>query len=278
MRYLSNILAIFRKEFLSYFRSPITYIIMGIFWLIAGFFFNSLLFSIVLDVATQEQSGIMLSRDIAYEFLNSFWGIIVFSLLLVILPALSMGLYAEERKLGTLELLATSPLTNWGVAVGKLLGVITFFTVMIIPFWIYEIIIYSAASPPVQLNTMLLAHFGIILLAAAILSLGMFISSLTDSSILAYIITFILVLAIWLLDVIGDSTERFFSNRIGGEIGEKIGFFFKEALSHLSWFEPYNNFIRGIFDSSSLVLFISYIILGIFLTAQSIEALRFQQK
>jgi ABC-2 type transport system permease protein len=275
---LYNILAIFRKEFLSYFSSPITYIIMGIFWLIAGFFFNSLLFSIVLDVAFQEQSGVMLSRDIAYEFLNSFWGVIVFSLLLVILPALSMGLYAEERKLGTLELLATSPLTNWGIAVGKLLGVITFFTVMILPFWIYEIIIYSAASPPVQINTMLLAHLGIILLAAAILSIGMFISSLTDSSILAYIITFILILAIWLLDVIGDSAERFFRDRIGGDGGEKIGFFLKEGLSHLSWFEPYNNFIRGVFDSSSLVLFLSYIILGIFLTAQSIEALRFQQK
>ncbi|PSF39420.1 ABC transporter permease [Aphanothece hegewaldii CCALA 016] len=276
--FLYNILAIFRKEFLSYFSSPITYIIMGIFWLIAGFFFNSLLFSIILDVAYQEQSGVMLSRDIAYEFLNSFWGVIVFSLLLVILPALSMGLYAEERKLGTLELLATSPLTNWGVAVGKLLGVITFFTVMIIPFWIYEIIIYSAASPPIQIKAILLAHIGIILLAAAILSIGMFISSLTDSSILAYIITFILVLAIWLLDLIGDSAERFFRDRIGGDSAERIGFFLKEGLSHLSWFEPYNNFIKGVFDSSSIGLFLSYIILGIFLTAQSIEALRFQQK
>lgn len=276
--FLYNILAIFRKEFLSYFSSPITYIIMGLFWLIAGFFFNSLLFSIILDVAFQEQSGVLLSRDIAYEFLNSFWGVIVFSLLLVILPALSMGLYAEERKLGTLELLATSPLTNWGVAVGKLLGVISFFTVMILPFWIYEIIIFSVASPPVQISTMLLAHLGLILLAAAILSLGMFISSLTDSSILAYIITFILILAIWLLDVIGDNAERFFRDRIGGDLGERFGFLIKEGLSHLSWFEPYNNFIRGVFDSSSLVLFVSYIIWGIFLTAQSIEALRFQQK
>ena len=166
---------------------------MGIFWLVAGFFFNSLLYGIILDISIQEQSGFLVARDVVSEFMTTFIGMILSSLLLVILPALSMGLYAEEKKQGTLELLATSPLTNWSIAIGKLLGVLAFFTVMITPLWIYEIVVFSAAVPPVNIASILLAHLGLILLAAAILALGMFISSLTNSSILAYIITFITI-------------------------------------------------------------------------------------
>lgn len=216
--------------------------------------------NIIQSVASAEQQGITSPVDIAYEFFNAFLGVIA-SLFLVLLPALSMGLYAEERKRGTLELLATSPVTNWGVAVGKLLGVITFFTVLLVPLIIYEIIALSAASPPVQLPVILMGHGGLILLAAAILSLGMFISSLTDSAILSYILTFILVVFLWVIDGLGE--------RVGGVLGE--------ILSHLSLFDNYNDLVRGIFNTSSLVLFVSYIILGIFLTAQSIEALRFQR-
>jgi len=130
---INNIWAIFRKEFQSYFTAANAYIIMGIFWLVAGFFFNSLLYGIILDIGIQEQSGFLVARDTVSEFMTTFIGIILSSLLLVILPALSMGLYAEEKKQGTLELLATSPLTNWSIAIGKLLGVLAFFTVMITP-------------------------------------------------------------------------------------------------------------------------------------------------
>lgn len=274
---INNIWAIFRKEFLGYFTAPSAYIILGIFWLVAGFFFNSLLYGIILDIGMQEQSGFLVSRDVVSEFMTTFIGIILSSLLLVILPALSMGLYAEEKKQGTLELLATSPLTNWSIAIGKFLGVLAFFTVMIAPLWIYEIVIFSAAVPPVNIASVLLAHLGLILLAAAILAIGMFISSLTNSSILAYIITFITILFIWILDVIANNAETFFRDRIGGEVGEQIGFFLKEFLSHLSWYEPFNTFVRGIFDSSSLVVLLSYILLGIFLTTQSIEADRYQR-
>ncbi|MFM8308967.1 MAG: ABC transporter permease, partial [Microcystis aeruginosa] len=154
---------------------------------------------------------------------------------------------------------------------------LAFFTVMITPLWIYEIVVFSAAVPPVNIASVLLAHLGLILLAAAILAIGMFISSLTNSSILAYIITFITILFIWILDVIANNAETFFRDRIGGEVGEQIGFFLKELLSHLSWYQPFNNFVRGIFDSSSLVILLSYILLGIFLTTQAIEANRYQR-
>ncbi|NEP26682.1 MAG: ABC transporter permease, partial [Moorea sp. SIO3I6] len=151
--------------------------------------------------------------------------------------------------------------TNWAVAVGKLLGVVTFYSFMVLPLLAYEAIAFSATDPPVQPVLPLLAHVGLILLAASVLSLGMFISSLTDSSILSAILTFALVLGLWVIDLIAKN--------VSGPLGE--------ALGHLSLLENYKNLIQGVLDTSSIILFLSYIFIGIFLTAQSIDALRFQR-
>ncbi|NEQ20528.1 MAG: ABC transporter permease subunit [Microcoleus sp. SIO2G3] len=261
---IGNILAIYRKELQGYFASPLAYIVAGVFWLLSGFFFVAILLSpegVINQVAAQDQMGVPTPPvDVAYEFLRYFMSVMG-SLALFVLPILSMGLYAEERKRGTLELLATSPLTNWTVAVGKLLGVLTFFTAMIVPLLAYEAIALGAANPPVPPAVPLLAHGALILLAASILSLGMFVSSLTDSTILSAILTFGLVLFLWIIDLVAKS--------IGGPVGN--------ALGHLSLLENYNNLVQGVFDTSNLVVFASYIILGLFLTAQSIDALRFQR-
>ncbi|HEY9726843.1 MAG TPA: ABC transporter permease [Chroococcales cyanobacterium] len=261
---VANVLAIFRKELQGYFASPLAYIVASIFWLLSGFFFIVILLGpegIIQQAAAQDQLGVPTPPiDIAYEFLRFFLGVLG-SLALFVLPILSMGLYAEERKRGTLELLATSPLTNWAVAVGKLLGVLTFFITMVLPLMVYEAVALNTANPPVQPAVPLLAHAGLFLLAASILSLGMFISSLTDSTILAAILTFGLMLFLWVIDSIAKS--------IGGPVGE--------ALGHLSLLENYNNLVQGVLDTSSIVLFASYIVLGVFLTAQSIDALRFQR-
>jgi ABC-2 type transport system permease protein len=257
----SNLIAIFRKELQGYFSSPFSYIIAAVFWLTSGFFFGFILDDLVLKVSLAEQQGFSLPPlDVPSQFVSSFLGVMI-SLLFVLLPALSMGLYAEERKRGTLELLATSPITNWVVALGKLLGVVSFFVFLMIPLIIYQIIVFSASEPPIPPQVPLVANVALILLATAILSLGMFVSSLTESSIFAYILTFILVLFLGMADVI--------ANNVGGIAGD--------VLSYLSLFKHYNDLLKGIFDTSSLVLFASYIFLGIFLTAQSIEALKFQR-
>lgn len=260
----ANIMAIYRKELQSYFSSPFAYIIAGVFWLLSGFFFVAVLLGnqgLIAGAALRDQLGVTDPPiDVAYQFLTIFLGILG-SISLFILPVLSMGLYAEERKRGTLELLATSPLTNWSVALGKLLGVVTFFITMILPLLIYEGIALGAASPPIQPTVLILGHVGLILMGAAILSLGMFISSLTDSTILAAILTFALVLFLWVIDLVATG--------IGGLLGD--------ALAHLSLVKNYNNLTQGILDTSSLVVFVSYILLGLFLTAQSIEAFRFQR-
>lgn len=261
---LLNIVAIYRRELLSYFTSPFAYTIAAVFWLISGFLFTATLDGVIANAAQYDQataSGINTAPvDIPYEFIRLLLGVIG-SLSLFVLPMLSMGLYAEERKRGTLELLATSPLTNWSVAVGKLLGVMTFFFTMSLPLLLYEAIALANLNPPIQISVLLLGHAGLLLLAGAVLSLGMFMSSLTDSTIVAAILTFALVLALWIVDLIAQN--------FGGVVGSAIG--------HLSLLKHYTNLIQGIVDTSSLVVFASYILLGIFLTAQSIDTFRFQR-
>ncbi len=264
---INNIGAIFNKELRSYFASPLAYIVTSLFWLLTGFFFVYLLFGkegIIAEVAKLEQLGQAIDIDIAYNFLLDYMGLMS-GLIIFIVPILSMNLYAEERKLKTLELLATSPITNWTVATGKLLGVVCFFTFMMFPVLIYEAIAFSTANPPINLTVPILAHLGLILLAASSLSLGMFISSLTDSTIFAAIITFILIIFLWYLDGIGVIVSATISPQLG------------EAISYLSLLKHYDNFIKGIFDTGSSIVFGSYIFLGIFLTASSIETLRFQR-
>ena len=160
-----------------------------------------------------------------------------------------------------MELLATSPITNWAVAVGKLLGVVTFFITMTLPIFALENIILSYADPSISLLISILGNIGLILLAAALLSLGMFISSLTESIIFSAILTFAVTLLLLFCDLIARG--------IDGNLGHIIGY--------LSPIKHYNNFIQGIFDTSSLIFFSSYIVLGIFLTSQSIDTLNSQR-
>jgi ABC-2 type transport system permease protein len=265
---LSNILAIYRRELQSYFGSPLAYLVAGIFWLLAGFFFVSILLAPngLIDQAANadvqgQQLGVPIPPiDVPYTFLQLFLNVLS-SIALFVLPILSMGLYAEERKRGTLELLATSPVTNWAVAVGKLLAVLTFFVTLVLPLLLYESVPLSATNPPFNPVVMFLGHTGLILLAAAVLSLGMFISSLTDSTLLAAVFTFAVIVFLWVVDLLAQA--------VPGPIGA--------ALGHLSLLKHYNNLTQGILDGSSLVAFASYIFLGIFLTAQSVDTFRFQR-
>jgi ABC-2 type transport system permease protein len=261
----NNLVAIYRKELQGYFASPLAYVIAGLFWLLSGLFFAFILQFVLQQASAQDMQGQQMGMppqpmDMPYLVLQSFLAVMG-SLSQVILPMLAMGLYAEERKRGTLELLATSPVTNWVVALGKWLGVMTFYVTLLLPVMVYEAVVFDSANPPASVWIFLAGHLGLILLAGSILSLGLFISSLTDSSILAAMLTFGLILLLWIVDLIGKN--------IGGPVGD--------VVSHLSLLQHYTDLSQGAVGSEGLVLFASYIFLGLFLTAQSIDALRFQR-
>ena len=262
---ISNVMAIAQRELQGYFASPLAYIVAAVFWFISGLFFVEILFGqqgIMQQIALSKRMGIDLgSVDVAAEFLSSFLAILG-TLTLLTVPILSMGLYAEEKKQGTLELLATSPITNWAVALGKLLAVVLLFIFMIFPSLIYEAIAFSTAEPPISLAIPFFAHLGLILLAASLLSIGMFISSLTDSTIVAAILTFGVILLLWLLELIANNLDDWL----------------RENIQHISLLESYNNLVLGVVNTSDFILFFSYIFLGLFLTAQSIHSLRLNRK
>ena len=199
----ANILAIYRRELQSYFKSPLAYIVAGVFWFLLGTLFISILVRVNQQVASievqRQVTAINETLDAPGLILEFFFSSTA-SIVMGILPLLSMNLYAEERKRGTLELLATSPITNWSVAVGKLGAVSTFFISLLIPIIVLEVVTLSYATPAMSLGVFGVGHFGLILMAIAILAIGLFISSLTDDSILAAILTYALVLLLFLID------------------------------------------------------------------------------
>jgi ABC-2 type transport system permease protein len=263
---LANLLAIYKRELRNYFALPWAYVITAVFWLLNGFLLFSVAFGdqgIIRQAQAfdlQQAQGIVGGNmDAAYELVKVVLATIG-SLSMFILPIFSMGLYSEERKRGTLELLATSPVTNWAVAVGKLSAVVTFFVFLTLPLMVLLGVILNGAEPVISPMLLLVGYGGLILMAASVLSLGMFISSLTDSTIVAAICTFGLVLLLSVIDMIAKTDTPW-----------------GQALNQFALMKQYQEMIQGNLTISTLVMFGSYILLGIFLTAQSIEALRFQR-
>lgn len=263
---LVNLFAIYKRELRNYFVLPWAYVIAAVFWFINGFLFFNILFGQDGVLANAQLADLQASSgisappvDVAYNLTTIFLAT-VGSLALFILPILSMGLYSEERKRGTLELLATSPVTNWVVAVGKLAAVVTFFIGLTLPLIVYVAVALDSAQPPFPLTILLVGYGGLILMASAVLSLGMFISSLTDSTIVAAIATFGLVLLLSLIDLIAKTDTA-------------LG----TVMNQFALIKQYQEMLQGQVTSSGVVMFLSYIVLGIFLTAQSIEAFRFQR-
>lgn len=250
--------AIYRRELHSYFTSPFYWAIAGLFWLISGLFFASFLQTLLQRVAELDlqvaTGGSMAPIDLPYVFQQNYMGVLGF-LMLVLMPMFSMGLYAEERKRRTLELLATSPVTNWAVAIAKLLAVVTFVVGLLLPLMLAQALLFRTADPPLQPAVFCLGWIGLLLLATALLSLGMFMSALTDSSLLAAVFSFALALLLWALDSLGG----------------------QEWFSNLSLLRQYSLWVQGEFDSSSLVLLLSVIGFGVFLSAQAIQTFRVQQ-
>lgn len=261
---VANILAIYRRELQSYFKSPLAYIVAGVFWFLLGTLFISILVRVNQQVASievqRQVTAINETLDAPGLILEFFFSSTA-SIVMGVLPLLSMNLYAEERKRGTLELLATSPITNWCVAVGKLGAVSTLFISLLVPIMALEVVTLSSATPDISFGVFWVGHLGLILMAIAILAIGLFISSLTDDSILAAILTYALVLFLFLID--------FFATNIPGIIGE--------MMTHFSLLKHFTTLSQGVVSMNSLVLFASYILLGIFLAAQSIDLVRFKQ-
>jgi ABC-2 type transport system permease protein len=255
--------AIYRKDLEHYFISPVAYIVVGVFLLLTGYFFVTILGGVIKYAFENMMQGMRFGGsqpiDVTGLVLRNFFGLLG-TLMLFILPLLSMGMYAEERKRGTMELLMTSPVTDLQIVLGKFLASVTMFAIMLLPTAGYQVYMYTHSDPRAPWKLLLACYIGALLLGSVVLAIGGFISSLTENQLISAVLTYGAVILLW---VIGGGQSE----------GSTIG----QVMQYLSVLQHYDDFVRGVIDTSGLIFFASMIVLGIFLTVRSIDSMRWRR-
>jgi len=241
---VKNTMSIFKRELKGYFLTPVAYIFMILFlWLVTGltFWFSRIYENRQADLAS---------------FFN--WMPILF---ILFMPAISMRLWAEERKSGTIELLMTLPVTMGQAVMGKFLAAWAFATVSIVmtfPIWIT---IGYLGEP--DHGTIVTGYLGSILLSGAFIAIGAFVSSMTKNQVVAFIVTAFFGFIFFLIGF-PPAVELMKS------------WFFPEVLldtiSSLSFFTHFDGLSRGLVEARALAFFGSLIVLSLFLNAIFLDA------
>ncbi len=257
MTSLRNVLAIADKELRSYFASPIAYIIIGLFALLFGVFFNVYLTMFVQRSMGMSQFGgggpTNINQDMIRGVLMNAAVIILF-----VMPMITMRTYSEEKRSGTIELLLTSPLTDVQIILGKFLGSLGLYAAMLLVTMLDIAILFRYGNP--EWKPIVVGYLGLLLLGGCFLSLGLLISSLTKNQIVAGVVTFAVFLTLWIINWSADQS---------GPVARAV-------LNHLSIIEHFDDFGRGIIDTKHVVYYLSFITFGLFLTAKSVDSERWR--
>jgi ABC-2 type transport system permease protein len=249
---------IFKKEMRLYFTSPIAYVIFTIFLLIAGYFFYSI-FAFFTLASMQSAMNPQMGRElnVSDSVLRPLFSNISV-ILLLLMPMVTMRLFAEERRSGTIELLLTFPVRDGAVLLGKYLAAFVLYALMLGLTLLYPGIL--AYFTRLEWGPLVTGYLGLLLMGATFLAVGLFASSLTENQIVASILTFGILLIFW---VLGWSAEY-----AGGVWGR--------VLSHLSILEHNDSFSKGVLDTKDVVYYLDFTLLALFLTLRSLEARRWK--
>ena len=231
-------LSIFKREIKSYFLSATGYIFLSVFYLFSGYFFYA-------------TSIMARSADLKYVFSN------LLIILIFLLPMLTMRLMSEDKKLKTDQLLLTSPVNLSSIVLGKFFAALSvlFFGVSIN--FVYASILSRLAK--FDWTALFCNVLGIMLLGSALISIGVFISSLTENQIISAVASCAIILLLFFMDGISSSINISFISKI---------------LSYLSIVQPYNEFTFGSFSLPNLVLFLGMTSIFLFLTTRVLEKKR----
>jgi ABC-2 type transport system permease protein len=255
---MQNVLAIWQREMKSYFVSPIAYVVLTVFMFLCGFFFFSLVNIVVQQTMLQAQYGQGASAiDVPGLITKSFFGTMAVILLFMI-PMLTMGLFAEEKKRGTIELLLTTPVGNFQAMMGKYLASLTFLVILFAGSGVLISPLFIYSSP--EWKPILCAYLGLFLYGAAVLAAGLFISTLTENQIVAVVITFGIILVLWLIESFAASAEGVA----------------KDVLSYISVVDHLDDFIKGVIDTTHVIFYLTFAFVGLFLTYRSLESMRWK--
>ena len=253
--------SIYGREMRSYFTSPIAYVVTAVFLLVVGLVFMTLLrnylafdtyFRERIVALGQEARPADVHQFLLRRFLSTLGAISLF-----VLPFISMGSFAEEHRAGTMELLLTSPVSQRAIVLGKFLAASTIF-VMLLLFalaLVGMLFLYGNPHGP----SVLVGFLGVFLQGESFLVVGMFISSLTRSQVVAGIGGLGAALLLWLAGLLGDPTST-------------LGTWLHE-LSLVTHFE---DFAKGVLDTKHVVFYGCFIVFGLFLTLRSLESLKYR--
>jgi ABC-2 type transport system permease protein len=254
---MKNVWIICRKELRSYFTSPVAYILLTMFAVIFGYFFwNSLGYIVVMSMEAQlegEPFPMNINEQIVRPLLSN-----VNVLGLFLIPMMTMRLFAEEKRSGTIELLTTSPIRDIEIILGKWLSAVVLYSCMLastIPSMVY---LFRYGNP--DWKPMVIGYLGLLLEAGGLLAIGTFISTLTRNQIIAGAATFGACLLLWV-----------FGWASGYETAT-----WARVLSYMSVITHYDSFAKGVLDSKDAIFYATVIFVGLFFTARSMESLRWR--
>jgi len=237
---MRNVLAITGKELRTYFASPVAYVVTAGFLLIMGIFFA---FVIMQPLGSQTASlePVLGSAPV---------------ILLLLAPALTMRLLAEETRSGTMELVLTSPVRDGEVVLGKYLASLLLFLFMLALTLVYVVVLLRFGNP--DRGVLVSSYVGAVLFGAAFLAVGVLASALTQNQIVAAVISLATLLALWLIDIFASLTRGVLA----------------DVLSYLSIIARYNDFMRGVISSQNVIYYLSVIAVALFLATRALETRR----
>lgn len=254
---MRNVWIICKKELRSYFVSPIAYLLLAMFAVIFGFFFWNILGYFVRRGMESMMSGQMYPMNVNEQVIRPLLSNIgVVGLFLI--PLITMRLFAEEKKTGTIELLATSPVSDVEVILGKWGAALLMYVGMLVLSGLNFIFLFKFGHP--DWKPLLIGYLGLLLQAGALLAIGTFISTLTKNQIIAGAVTFAICLLLWILEwVTGFDSST--SARV---------------MAYLSVITHFESFSKGLIDSKDAIFYVSLTFLALFLTTRSMESLRWR--
>jgi ABC-2 type transport system permease protein len=257
---MRNTLVIAGKELQGYFVQPVAYVVLTVFLLLGGWFFFSLLrqFDEMVQLIQmmgqgQQLQQMNLNARVIEPLLHDLSIVLV-----IVMPALTMRVFAEEKRTGTYELLLTAPVRTGEIVAGKFIASAAFTLIMIALSWIFPLILMIFGNP--EVGVMFAGYVGLALLAVTFVAVGLFTSSLTQNQIIAAISSFGLLILLFVISWPADS---------GGGLLWGL-------LKYMSLPEHFSTLVRGVIDTSDLVFFLSLILVSLFLTQRSVESARWR--
>jgi ABC-2 type transport system permease protein len=257
-----NTWIIFRREMRSYFVSPVAYVILVAFLGLCGWYFYHALIHFIDFASRQTEMAMELEQAPPVMSVNMGvgrpWFNIAGQLLLFLAPIITMRLLAEERGSGRLDLLLSAPLTELQLVMGKYLAGVALCVIFLAPTLLYVAILFVYGNP--EWGSILSGYLGLLLQVLALIGLGLAVSSLTGSQVVAAAGSFGLILLFWLLGIVSN--------------GEVTGW--RAAVAYASMPEHFSDFANGVIATRHVVYYLTFTAFTLFLTLRAVESQRWR--